>query len=178
MSYTLADYRLAALTLWGETGAWFVDEFQRHNERYFAGGLPPLPIVFGLSAYGHCLGVTRFEGEWGPLPRITLSTSYGPLGQNVASDLLLHEMIHARLILAGEDTRHNADPWCREIMRITPLLRLPAIRAARVRTRRVNKVPQQRELPGHLSRAQLARWPHSIRPSDYPPGERVLITTY
>ena len=120
ITYALADYRLAARTLWGEAGEWTVDEFQRHNELYFAGELPPLPIVFGLAAYGHCLGADALSRRVAQaIPRITIATARAQRGRNDVSDRLLHEMIHAKLILASESPDHNGEPWCREIMRIT-----------------------------------------------------------
>src|SRR5262249_53252970 len=34
VSYSFSDYRQAAAILWGEAGAWAVDEDQRRNVRY------------------------------------------------------------------------------------------------------------------------------------------------
>ena len=91
-------------------------------------------------------------------------------------------MIHAKLILASESPDHNGEPWCREIMRITPLLGLPEIHAAPDRVMRVGKgkasvVPRVAR-PGCLARLDVAGWPHTLRPPDYPKGQRLQVSTY
>jgi SprT-like family len=173
MSHMLDDYCSAAVLLFGEPVSWLYDEFQRHNAHYFGGALQPIPIVVGLSAYGGCLGLTRLAGEWGDAPRITIATQYLKRGRNETSDILLHEMIHALLSQQGENVRHNGAPWCREIMRITPLLDLPPILAAPIVPSRVpsraggligrQAKPVRVAKPSHLSRQDLAHWPHSLR---------------
>src|SRR5580700_2317672 len=119
-----ADYRAAAALLWGDAGAFAADELARLNRDHFAGSLPPLPVVIGLTAYGKCLGLTRGEeaGGWaGGPPRITLqSQTVNEGGTLVVSDVLVHEMTHAALMLRGEDWHHNAAPWCRLITELSP----------------------------------------------------------
>jgi hypothetical protein len=187
VGYTLADYRRAGEALWGEAGAYAVDEYQRHNENYFSGELPPIPIVIGITAYGKCLGMTRGGG----LPRITLSSSifartehsHGrkrvwPHGRNVVSDTLLHEMIHAKLILEGRESAHNAQPWCDEITRLSPAVLGHEIQVAPVKPRRVNGKVRRHVLEGHLTQGELARWPYYLRPAGWDPGKPIPVDTY
>lgn len=122
---TNEDYRQAAALLWGDAGDFAATEFVRLNREHFAGSIPPMPIVIGLTAFGRCIGLTR-GGGWLDSPRITLApelfngnrrTSGGP---RMISDTLVHEMVHAALILRGEDPEHNGDPWCRLIAELSP----------------------------------------------------------
>ena len=94
------------------------------------------------------------------------------LGMRYAEDVLLHEMVHVTLFAAGvenddKNPHHNTAQWCAEIMRITPQLGLPVIKAAPVKPRRVDGKVVRRELDGQLSRADIAHWPHSLRPVGY-----------
>jgi hypothetical protein len=52
-------------------------------------------------------------------------------------------------------------------MRITPQLGLPPIKAAPVKTRRIDGKVTRQPLDGHLSRGDIARWPYSLRPAGY-----------
>jgi len=69
------EYARAAALLWGEAGEYAAAEFGRLNREHFAGSIPPLPIVVGLAAYGHCIGLTRHRGtsSWLDSPRISLA---------------------------------------------------------------------------------------------------------
>jgi hypothetical protein len=94
------------------------------------------------------------------------------LGARHAADVLLHEMIHVALFAhdipnTKEAPHHNAEEWCAEIVRITPQLGLPAVTAAPVKPRRVDGKVVRQALEGHLSRDDVAHWPHSIRPAGF-----------
>jgi hypothetical protein len=176
--YTLADYRRAAEVLWGEAGAWAVDEYQRHNLAYFGGELPPVPIIIGLTAYGHCLGATRPGGEWSEeVPRITLQSGHFAGGARGVSDTIIHEMAHVKLILAGVDPSHNARPWCAEVERLSPLVLGRAVRARPVHPRRVGGRNVRLAEEGHLARKQLAFWPHGLRDGG-DPGLILPVSSY
>src|ERR1022692_3228655 len=107
---TYRDYAQAAALLWGPAGEFAAAEFGRLNHEHFAGSVPPLPIVIGLTAFGHCIGLTR--GGWQDAPRITLAPEIftgnrrSPGGTLAVSDVLLHEILHAVLMLRGEDHKH------------------------------------------------------------------------
>ena len=180
------DYLRAATVLWGEAGRYAVSEYRRINAWLFSGALPPLPVVIGLTAYGKCLGATRGHGEWeaGHLPRITLAPEIfnGSRrmtgGRNVVTDVITHEMVHARLILDGADPSHNARPWCEAVTRLSPQVLGHEVKAAPVNPRRVDGKVIRRPREGHLQRSILAGWPGSLRPVGWDCGESIPVETY
>jgi hypothetical protein len=169
--------RAALENLWGEAGAWAADTWTRLNADHFNGRLRYHGIVFGLTPHGRNLGHTHHDG------RITLHPSLldprqrawmirDRLGMRFAEDVLVHEMVHVTLFAVGVDNddrhpHHNTDEWCAEIVRITPRLGLPPIKAAPVKPRRIDGTMMRRELDGHLSRDAIAHWPHSLRPDGF-----------
>src|ERR1700736_1587499 len=100
-SSTLDILKAAALISDPGCGVWAYDEWADHNQRCFDGTLIPCPIQWGLTAHGRSLGAFDIT-----FYRIILHTSlivpssgdpWGIrklLGQRLASDVLLHEMIH------------------------------------------------------------------------------------
>jgi hypothetical protein len=177
---TLADYRQAASLLWGAAGRFLVDTYERVNGQYFDDQLPPVPLVIGLTAYGHCIGLTRRDGPWAG-PRIAVASGQFRQGTRAVEDVLVHEMVHVKLILAGADSSHNAEPWCREIMRLSPRVLGHPIQAAPVKTRwnpETKRSMRGTPQPGWLSRQALARWPHSCRPGTVAPGPILSTATY
>ncbi len=175
------DYRKAAEILWGDAGRWACDEFDRLNAILFSEQIPPLPIVIGLVAFGKCLGLTRGRGNWlggTELPRITLASNRFAGGTNRISDTLLHEMVHAKLILAKLDPSHNARPWCAELERLSPVVLGRTIQANPISPSKINGRSVRIEKPGHLARMQLARWPHSLREPDREPGIVFDVDSY
>ena len=190
---TYTEYRQAAVWIWGPAGEFAADEFRRINREHFAGSIPPLPIAIGLTAYGHCIGLTREHST----PRISLASEIfngssrqrgGPLS---VSDTLIHEMLHAFLMLRGESPGHNAAPWCRMITELTPALAAREIMAEPVGTMRVPnpdrdtdpEAPKTRVVrrpkPGCLGQDQLASWPRSIRPQGYYDAQQPIpVDTY
>lgn len=171
---TRADW--AALeNLWGEAGTWAAETWTSHNAAYFGGQLHYHGAVFGLTPHGRRLGHTsRTSG------RITLHPSLldpqgnawalePRLGVRFASDVLLHEMIHAHLFDGGDlgEESHNSEGWCVEITRLTPLLGLDPIHAEPVRQHRVDGKVTRWAREGYLPRNRIADWPHSLRPARY-----------
>lgn len=180
---TYGEYRQAAIWIWGPGGEFAANEFTRLNREHFAGSIPPLPIAIGIAAYGHCIGLTRGQPQSGQVPRITLASELfngshrQPGGPLSVSDTLIHEMLHAFLMLRGEDWHHNAAPWCRMITELTPVLLGHEIKAEPVGTIRVpnperdedpdapkTKVVRQAK-PGWVTQKELSRWPHETRPA-------------
>jgi hypothetical protein len=154
--------------------------------------MPPLPIVVGLTAYGKCIGATLSGPEWLESPRITLAPGvFNNGGTFMVGEVLVHEMIHAAPRLRGENSDHNAEPWCRLITELSPGVLGREITARPVLPRRVpnpdraanpaapkTKVVRRAE-PDALSQTELATWPHSLRPAAYyEGGERISVPTY
>jgi hypothetical protein len=194
--WTYADYQEAATRLWGPAGTYAAGEFERLNRQLYAGELPPLPIVIGLAPYGHCLGMTQ-RGGWITDPRISLAPEIFngsgrlPGGGLMVVDTLTHEMVHAVLMLRGEDPAHNNTPWCKLIAALSPTVLGHEITVSPVRPRRVPnparahdpKAPKTivKRLPdeGALGQGELARWPYSCRPAGYFDDQPHLhVTTY
>jgi hypothetical protein len=193
---TYEDYHRAATLLWGEAGDFAAAEFARLNREHFAGSIPPMPVIIGLTAFGRCIGATRDTG-WLDSPRITLTpelfngnhrTAGGP---RMVSDVLVHEMVHAVLMLRGEDPQHNGDPWCRLITELSPEVLGREITARPVLPRRVpnpdraadhdapKTVVIRKPETGAMSQAELARWPHCLRPGRYYlEGKPIPVPTY
>jgi hypothetical protein len=102
---TAVDFRAAQEVLWGDAGVWAYDTWHAHNDQYFGGAIAYTGVVFGLTPHGGKLGhCYRTDG------RITLHSSLldprsdTPWGKaaatwtdRYASDVLLHEMVHAFL---------------------------------------------------------------------------------
>jgi hypothetical protein len=137
-----------------------VTEFDRLNHEHFNGDLPSLPMVIGITPYGRCIGQTRHRGEWGDeLPRITIASNLFQRGTDAVRDTVLHEMIHAKLILDGQDSSHNGQPWCDEIARLSPAILGREIKAVPIRPKRIDGKVKRYRPRGHLTQAQLATWP-------------------
>jgi hypothetical protein len=179
------DYRQAAALLWGAAGDFAAAEFGRLNRMHFAGSIPPLPITIGLAPYGRCLGLTRSSADWLAAPRIGLATEAftgsrrTPGGRRMVADVLVHEMVHAALMLRAQDPGHNSATWCRAIAELSPAVLGHEVDARPVLPRRIpnparetdrsapKTIVVRRAEPGSMTRADLARWPHSARPDDY-----------
>lgn len=194
---TYRDYESAAALLWGPAGEFAAGEFARLNREHFAGSIPPMPVIIGLTAYGRCIGMTLSGPRWLEAPRITLApelfngSQRTQPGARMVTDVLVHEMIHAALMLRGEDPGHNEAPWCRMIAELSPAVLGQDVNAAPVKPRRVPNPARESDpaapktivvrqaTPGSLSQAQLATWPHSVRPAGYyAAGERIPVPTY
>ena len=86
----------------------------------------------------------------------------------MVSDVLVHEMVHAALMLRGEDPRHNGEPWCRVITELSPGVLGQEINARPVLPRRVanpdreadpaapKTIVVRKAEPGAMSQAELA----------------------
>ena len=186
---TYRQYRQAAALLWGDAGEYAAAEFERLNVDHFHGSIPPMPVIIGLRAYGRCLGgLTR--DAWLAAPRITIAPDT-PGGPPEISDVILHDMTHARLMLSGLDHAHNGQPWCDAITGLSPAVLGQEIDAQPVVPRRVPNPDRERDpaapktrvvrlaRPGALTRDQLATWPHALRPAGYyQGGTPITVPTY
>jgi len=175
-----ATLRTAAGIMWEEFGLWAYDTWAAHNAAYFRDELRPAGVIWSLTPHGHALGYCEMRRDGAITLHKSLIESDGNpwhmgawLGAALAADVLLHEMIHQaifqRLGHNGEGiSSHNNEHWVSEINRIAPLLGLPA-NAAVIRQKRVDGKVTWYTPDGHMTRAQLATWPHSARPDGYYP---------
>jgi hypothetical protein len=178
-------YRDAALALWGEAGGFVHDEYADYRDRYFTGRVPEqVPIVIGITAYGHCGGLTR--GTWDYGPRITIESRQFSRGATWVSHIILHEMVHVALRFAGLDPDHKGEPWYSEVRQLSLALFKTDLSQVIVRgaDRKSVRVPnpdwtgpgcgvprtvvRKQRVADSFTHGDIARWPHSFaEPSVY-----------
>lgn len=175
------SYRAAAEALWGEAGLLAHDAYDRVRRDVFDGDLPgQIPIVIGITAYGHCDGLTR--SGWSHGPRISLSSSAFGRGQRWVVDLVTHEMLHVWLGLSELQTKHAGADWYEHVRRLSPAVLGHEVDARRGAGRRSVRVPnpdweeggdlpktvvRKERVDGVIQHADVARWPHAFRPENY-----------
>jgi hypothetical protein len=166
---------------------WAYDTWRALNNKYFIRGLKVGPIAWGLTDFGHSLG--HYTPQ---VNKITLHSSLlepssgawgygGLLGERMAEDVLLHEMLHQSIqqklgfIRDKKGQCHNFQPWCDEINRLNPIIGLEG-KATIIKQRRVREPGQATgkgrvvwapSNDGTLTRKQLSTWPYSLRPAGY-----------
>lgn len=185
---TRAD-RAALENLWGPAGSWIAETWTVLNDKHFDGRLRYLGVIWGLTPHGRGYGHTSGAGRITLHPALLDPSGADPwklgdqLGGAYAEHALLHEMVHVLLIERGvardeSGGHHNTREWCAEITRVTGQLGWPPIQAMPVRPRRVNGVVARQAHPGHLDRAGIAAWPHSVAPKGcYGPAGRIAVPT-
>ncbi len=185
MSYSLAE---AAADLWGPAGGHLYAAYGRLREQLFPELPAELPMVIGLTAYGHCIGLTR---SWGAGTRISVAPKVFAGGERMVDDVLVHEMLHVFLIGAGKDPKHAGDPWYTEIRRLSPAVLGRELDVDRPRRRSV-RIPNasygpddgRRTLVRKVSEgpegvhAAVARWPTPFRPAGYDFGAPIAVASY
>lgn len=196
-------YREAAAVFWGQAGVYAYDAYDRVRARLYPELPAQLPIVIGLTAYGHCLGLTR--GCWEHGPRVTLppeifrgTTADGavrdvPGGARQVDDTLVHELLHVSLVLAGRQQQHDTEDWYRAVRRLSPAVLGRELEVRRGAGRRSVRVPnpkwepgagvpktvvRKRAVEGAVQHADVARWPQAFRPEDYDWGEKIPCPSY
>ena len=117
----MTTYRDAAEKLWGEAGA-LVHDFYHEHLPHFTNLPDELPIVIGLSAYGRCAGLSRLDDPDLDGPRITIASTEWANGVNHVKDVMLHEMMHVSLWLAGKKPDHQSADWYAECERLAPVV--------------------------------------------------------
>lgn len=183
-------YRDAAVRLWGPAGAYAHDSYTRSLPLY--PGLPEsLPIVIGITAYGHCIGLTR--PDWTTGPRITLFSSLFAAGTHQVDDVMIHEMLHAWLAVKGEDIHHDGAAWYSAVRRLSPAVLGTGLDVKRGSDRKSVRVPnpdygegddtrktvvRKVPVPGAVQHADVARWPQAFRPADYDWGPPMACPSY
>ena len=136
----------------------------------------PVPLVqWALTPYGRCLGFTA-ESVIMADAVITLHPQIWRRGPAYTLDVIVHELLHVyiRWVLGHTDyargrgtSSHDNPIWAREVMRLSPRLGLPTVQASPTVRRRAGKTLLRVMPEGCLSRADLACWPHSLRPPGF-----------
>jgi hypothetical protein len=174
----------------GVQGRFAYEAFRWANETIYAGRLP-LPLMqWALTAYGHCIGETWLRED--RLPVITLHPTIWrrasapsqlsrmmarrqqehPRGPRYTLDVVIHELLHVyiRYVLNHREkskSSHDDPVWCNEVMRLSPRLGIPAFHAAPTKRQRKDGKMLRVVPEGCLPMADLARWPHTVRPDGY-----------
>lgn len=175
------SYRDAAEALWGEAGVCAHDAYDRFRQELFPGDLPgQIPIVIGITAYGHCEGLTR--SGWSHGPRISLSSSAFGRGRRYVDDIVVHEMLHVWLALSGLQAKHGSADWYEHVRRLSPAVLGHEVDARRGAARKSVRIAnpdwepgsdlpktlvRKERVTGAVQHADVARWPHAFRPEGY-----------
>ena len=135
---TFLQLRNASKMIFGDYGEFLYNEWDAHNKKYFREQLKVPAIQCGLTPHGRTLGYYMPEYNvitihWSLMParkHFSKTTNPRPWGlkpkKQVASDVMLHEMIHQLLHQTGKyavgDDAHFCKAWIDEVARLAPML--------------------------------------------------------
>jgi hypothetical protein len=186
----MTSYREAATALWGEAGTYAYDTYDRLRAQLYPELPEQLPIVIGLTAYGHVIGLTRCQET---TPRISVFSPLFDAGYRQVDDLLTHEMLHAWLHVTGCDPKHDGAPWYAAVNRLSPAVLGRPVGARLGADRKSVRVPNPAYTKGGsepktvvrkvrvteaVPHGAVARWPFGFRPDDYDWGTPIYCPTY
>lgn len=143
-----------------------------------------------LTAYGHCVGLTRAGWQHGP--RISLFSPAFDEGRGYVEDIVIHEMLHAWLYVNGLNMAHDGEPWYAALRRLSPEVLGRDLDVRRGGDRRSVRRPNPRageegqpatvvrkiRVEDAVSHDEVSRWPHPFRPATWSPGEPIECPTY
>ena len=174
----LAELRTAGRQRFGELGVWVYDEWGRLNTAFFGGQNRPGAIYWTAAIRNESLGCYYFTQNVIYLNKDLVRPIYPVpmakwclqhLNQRLASDVLLHEMIHQKIHQTGGwegATSHNNERFVDEVNRLAKLLDLD-VKAQIISTRKSQNNSKQNNKPGYLTSGELVHFPYFTRPSDY-----------
>ena len=175
---TLADLKRLGVQRFGEIGAWAYDEWKRLNDTFFHGENKPGTIIWGATPQGQSLGYYHVSENLIYLNKNLMRPVYPTrefdwgirhLNKRVASDVLLHEMIHQRVNQTGGwvgETSHNNERFVEEVNRIAGLLGMDIKAKVIKQTPTPDKSIGHSE-PGYLTLKELSDFPYSSRSYNY-----------
>ena len=190
-SYHDHTYRDAAVTYWGEAGAYAHDRYTEIRKAWFPILPEQLPIVIGIPAYGHCLGLTRTD--WSIGPRITLGSNLFAKGHRWVDDTLIGEVQRGVQHLVDERVGHRSEAWYESVRRLSPSVLGHPLNVIRGADRRSVRVPnpvyepgngqpktlaRKERVPDAIPHSHVARWPRAFRPDDYDWGHPIPCPSY
>jgi hypothetical protein len=181
----MTSYQEAAIVFWSGAGEYLYEKYREHREMYFPELPEELPIVIGITAYGHCHGLTDHKWNEGSGPRITIESRLFGINTYLVDDVLLHEMLHAWLHVTGQKIRHDSGPWYQAVRRLSPAVlgREVEIERGHGGGRKSQRMPNPAYEPGNgqpktvvrkvridqaITHDQVATWPGSFRLEGYP----------
>jgi hypothetical protein len=161
--HPLTVQQLRQLMGWtyGADGQLLADLWHGFNQTLWDGKLDPAPMWMPTCTdWGRWIGLYR-----GNHANQTLSIQVKwQLSEQDRADVLLHEMVHQALHEAMVCTKHNAVPWCQEIMRLTQEIWGVSIWASPSLPRKVKGKSARVQKPSptgaeSITRKQIAGWP-------------------
>ena len=175
---TWADLKSQGMNRFGEVGAWAFDEWKMLNDTFFDGENKPGAIIWGSTPQGRSLGyyhvfknlIYLHKNLMRPVyPTTDFKWEIRHLNKRVASDVLLHEMIHQRVNQTGGwvgETSHNNGRFVEEVNRIAGLLgmdiKVKLIKQSTTQGKRIWHVE-----PGCITLKELSDFPYSSRTYNY-----------
>ncbi len=175
---TWADLKSQGMKRFGEMVAWAFDEWKMLNDTFFDGENKPGAIIWGSTPQGKSLGYYHVSENLIYLHKNLMRPVYPTtdfkwgirhLNKRVASDVLLHEMIHQRVKQTGGwvgETSHNNESFVEEVNRIAGLLdmdiKAKVIKQTTTQGKRIWHVE-----PGCITFKELSDFPYSSRPYNY-----------
>ena len=175
---TLAELKSQGIKWFGEVGAWAYDEWKILNETFFDGENKPGAIIWGSTLQGKSMGYYHVSENLIYLQKNLMRPIYPTtdfkwgirhLNKRVASDVLLHEMIHQRVNQTGGwvgETSHNNERFVEEVNRIAGVLGMD-IKARVIKQTTTQDNPIWRIEPGCLTLKELSDFPYSSRTYNY-----------
>jgi len=175
---TFVELKEAGKKQFGELGGWTFDEWKKLNRRFFNGENIVGPILWGVTPENRSMGYySRTENliylhktlVRPKYPKFTLKLDISDLNRKLASDVLLHEMIHQKIHQTGGwvgDASHNNERFVGEVNRIAKLLGLN-INAKVIELKTVEGKLIQHVESGCLTYKELYEFPYSSRPDAF-----------
>jgi len=160
---TTEQMRLMMGWVYGTDGEQLADLWAAFNRLLWGGKLEPVPLWMPTcTSWGRWIGLYTHNHS----RSLSIQVKW-QLAAEARAGVLLHEMVHQALAEAGKCTRHNAAPWCDEIMRISHELWGVRIWASPSNPTRVAGESVRRQKPSpsgepSITRRQIASWPHSV----------------
>ena len=149
---------------YGADGQLLADLWRGFNQRLWDGRLDPAPMwIPTCTDWGRWIGLYRGNHQ-----HQTLSIQVKwQLSEQDRADVLLHEMVHQALHESRLCPKHNAVPWCQEIVRLTQEIWGVSIWASPADPRKVRGKSVRVQKPSQagaesITRKQIASWPHSL----------------
>lgn len=175
---TFDDLKISGVEMFGAVGAWAYDEWCRLNESYFDAKNTPGAIDWVSANHNGSLGcyasaenrIFLFKGLVRPrYPTSMAEWCLENLNKRLASDVLLHEMIHQNIYQTGGwegETSHNNERFVGEVNRIAKLLNLK-VTAKVIESNKTDDKTARPAEPGCLTLAEICYFPYSTRPYEY-----------
>ncbi len=175
---TFDELKKEGIKLFGKVGAWAFDEWQILNTTFFDGKNKAGAIIWGSTLHDKSLGyfhlvenlIYLHKNLMRPVyPTNDLKWGIHHLKKKVASDVLLHEMIHQRIRQTGRwvgETSHNNERFVEEVNRIAKLLGMN-IKARFIKQKTIKGKAIWYEETGCLTFKELSEFPYSSRTYNY-----------